>query len=289
MQYGDPLVLGVRERDVPINKLLKKQQPGFSDISVTWEHSSPGVVTDVIKTKKGWSVAVKAYSPAQVGDKMSGRFGDKGVIGMIVPDSQMYHDKDGKPFDLLVPSVVIPTRMNPAQLSEAILGRIAAKTGKAIAVPGFKSDKKMSDFVMQQLKEIMLEEYEDAIDPVSGQKIEAYNNETAKQKPLVTGRRYFMKLHHTAEGKEQAREGGAYTIDVTPAKGGASGCFIAGTPIETTDGPTSIEASMGLELAPGNVVKNVFERKIFASDRLLEITLENGECRWLNPLVVPDQ
>lgn len=68
--YGQPLVVAARQRDQAQNKVHRKLQPGFQDASITWDHHSPGVVTDVVKTPKGVSVLVKSSAPMQVGDKM---------------------------------------------------------------------------------------------------------------------------------------------------------------------------------------------------------------------------
>jgi DNA-directed RNA polymerase beta subunit len=88
VNYGEPLILAARQRDDAQNKLHKKKQSSYSDATELWTHHSPGVVTDVMKTEKGVLVAVKSASTMQVGDKMSGRFGDKGVIAAIVDDDK---------------------------------------------------------------------------------------------------------------------------------------------------------------------------------------------------------
>lgn len=110
VEYGDPLILAAKERDRAQNKIHKKRQPGYADDAVTWKHHDPGVVTDVVWGKDGPVVLVKSVSQMQVGDKMSGRYGDKGVVSAIVPDDQMPHDKDGKPFEVLLSPDGVITR-----------------------------------------------------------------------------------------------------------------------------------------------------------------------------------
>jgi DNA-directed RNA polymerase subunit beta len=213
VKYGDPLILGATQKETAHNKVHKKGQAGFTDATVTWNHHDSGTVTDVVMGKKGPTVVVKASSPMQVGDKLSGRYGDKGVIADIIPDGEMPHAGDGKPFEVLLNPLGVITRTNPAQIAELLLGKIAAKTGKPIKVQDFDSSKDMSEWVLEQLGREGLSDLEDVLDPSKDRKI----------KGIATGNRFFMKLHHTAEGKGQSRGGGSYTMDGTPAKGGEDG------------------------------------------------------------------
>jgi len=213
VEYGDPLVLATSQRETAYNKVHKKGQAGHADASIIWNHHDPGVVTDVELGKKGPVVVVKSYSDMQVGDKLSGRYGDKGVIADIIPDDQMPHDKDGKPFEVLLSPLGIITRTNPAQQAELYLGKIAAKRGKPIKVQDFDTSKDMSQWVYDQLRREGLSDLEDIYDPTRDKKITS----------IATGNRFFMKLHHTAETKGQARGAGAYSAEGAPAKGGESG------------------------------------------------------------------
>ena len=213
VEYGDPLVLATSQRETAYNKVHKKGQAGHADASIIWSHHDPGVVTDVELGKKGPVVVVKSYSEMQVGDKLSGRYGDKGVIADIISNDQMPHDKDGKPFEVLLNPLGVITRTNPAQKAELYLGKIAAKRGKPIKVEDFDSSKDMSQWVYDQLRREGLSDLDDVYDPTRDKKI----------KDIATGNRFFMKLHHTAEGKGQARGAGAYSAEGAPAKGGASG------------------------------------------------------------------
>lgn len=213
VKYGDPLILGATQKQSAHNKVHKKGQAGFTDATITWDHHDSGTVTDVVMGKKGPTVVVKASSPMQVGDKLSGRYGDKGVIADIISDGEMPHAGDGEPFEVLLNPLGVITRTNPAQMAELLLGKIAAKTGKPIKVQDFDSSKDMSEWVLEQLGREGLQDLEDILDPSRDRKI----------KGIATGSRFFMKLHHTAEGKGQGRGGGAYTMEDTPAKGGAEG------------------------------------------------------------------
>jgi DNA-directed RNA polymerase beta subunit len=213
VHYGEPLILGTSVKPSAYNKVHKQSQSGFSDASVLWEHHDPGVVTDVVMGKTGPAVVVKAASAMKTGDKLSGRYGDKGVIADVVPDSEMPQDGQGRPFEVLVNPLGVITRTNPAQMSELLLGKIAEKRGKPIKVQDFDESKNMTEWVLQELAKEGLSDLEDVLDPSKEQKI----------KNIATGSRFFMKLHHTSESKTQGRGGGSYTLEDTPAKGGAEG------------------------------------------------------------------
>jgi len=213
VSYGQPLILAALEKDSPQNKVHKQGAKAFGDNSVLWEHHDPGIVTAVAQGKNGPVVQVKSIVPTQVGDKMSGRYGDKGVIAAIVPDNQMPTDSQGRPFEVLLNPLGIVTRTNPAQKFELMLGKIAEMTGKHIAVPDFEDIEDMTEWTEQQLKKHNLKGEENVLDVTRGRYVDN----------VATGNRFYMKLHHTAESKGQGRGSGGYSLEDAPAKGGASG------------------------------------------------------------------
>jgi hypothetical protein len=213
VSYGQPLILAALEKDSPQNKVHKQGAKAFGDNSVLWEHHDPGIVTAVAQGKNGPVVQVKSIVPTQVGDKMSGRYGDKGVIAAIVPDNQMPTDSQGRPFEVLLNPLGIVTRTNPAQKFELMLGKIAEMTGKPIAVPDFEDIEDMTEWTEQQLKKHNLKGEENVLDVTRGRYVDN----------VATGNRFYMKLHHTAESKGQGRGSGGYSLEDAPAKGGASG------------------------------------------------------------------
>lgn len=213
VNFGDPLVLVAKKREQVYGKLHRGRAGNFSDETITWDHHSPGIVTDVEETKKGVGVVVKSTAAMEVGDKLTGRFGDKGVVAEIVPDKDMPHDQSGNPLEILVSPLGLISRVNPAQIVEAALSKVAAKTGKPFKIKDFDSDQELVEFAKQELEKHGLSDTEDLTDPETGRKI----------KNILTGQRFFMKLHHTAESKGQGRAMGSYTAEGTPAKGGAEG------------------------------------------------------------------
>ncbi len=250
VNYGDPLVLAAKERDRAQNKIHKKRQPGYADESVTWKHHDPGVVTDVVWGKNGPVVLVKSVNRMQVGDKMSGRYGDKGVVSAIIPDDQMPHDKDGKPFEVLLSPDGIITRTNPSQEIEAALGKIAAVTGKPVKVPDFDNIEDLQDWADKELAKHGLKGTEDVIWPEKGVRVPG----------VGTGYRFMMKLHHTAESKGQGRDSGAYSTDESPAKGGESGCFVGDTLIKAW--PTRLKG--GVEKPIREIVEEKYDGEVLS-------------------------
>jgi DNA-directed RNA polymerase subunit beta len=246
VEFGDPLVLVARERDRSMNKIHKKRQAGWADETLTWDHHDSGTVTDVVWGKRGPTVLVKSTNQARVGDKLSGRYGDKGVIAAVVPDEQMPHDAAGNPFEILLSPDGIVTRTNPSQELEVALGKIAAKTGKPVVAPDFQDVDDLQQWAKQELAKHGLSATEDVVLPENGTKVGG----------IGTGYRYMMKLHHTAESKVQGRDSGAYSSDETPAKGGDTGCFVGDTRlIMIEDAECGFEGEVPFEIAIGNLVK----------------------------------
>lgn len=293
VQYGEPLILAARERDHPQNKIHKKRQAGYTDESILWKHHDPGVVTDVVWGKNGPVVLVKSVSQMQVGDKMSGRYGDKGVIAAIVPDSQMPHDQTGNPFEVLLNPHGTISRTNPSQHAEAQLGKLAAKLGHPIKVPDFENDDDMNEWVQQQLRTHGLTDTEDITWPERNRKVGG----------IQTGNRFFMKLQHTAESKGQGRGGGGYSMDDTPAKGGETGCFVGDTYLHTDRGFKTIrdivDRHMPVRLVTRStdtpegswrLVTDWFHCQV-PTGNVIEIELENGKrfaCTRNHELVLAD-
>jgi DNA-directed RNA polymerase subunit beta len=213
VKKGDPLVLAARERVPTRNAILRRRKPSFINDTITWNHESPGIVTDTYQDDGGVHVVVKSKSEMEVGDKLSGRFGDKGVVSRIVPDAQMPTDRDGRPYEVLMNPLGIESRTNPAQIIEAALGKIAAVTGKPYKLVDFEDIDDATEFTLRELRQHNMQGLEDVIDQATGRKIA----------DVFTGNRWLMKLHHTSESKAQGRGLGSYTTEGVPARGGEGG------------------------------------------------------------------
>ncbi|MDR2396433.1 MAG: DNA-directed RNA polymerase subunit beta [Puniceicoccales bacterium] len=167
-----------------------------------------GEETGTIKNVKVY-IAVKRK--IQVGDKMAGRHGNKGVVAQIVPVQDMPFLADGTPVDIVLNPLGIPSRMNVGQVLETHLGWACCALGIKIATPVF--DGVSEDTIRMYLKKANL--------PESG-KITLYDGCTGEaffQKVMV-GCIYMMKLNHLVANKIHARAVGPYSLITQQPLGG---------------------------------------------------------------------
>lgn len=217
VKTGDPLILAMTKVDPTEAQKKLGRKSHWRDMSVTWDHHDDGIVTDVYHDDKGVQVVVKSKQPLQVADKLSGRYGNKGVVAAIIPDDELPSLPDGSKPELLVSPLAIVGRVNPGFVLETLLGKVAHKTGRRYAVKDFGgTTDDMASFVAQELEKHGLKDTEDLYDDS--------DPEHPKVIPSVlNGYSYFMKLHHSAESKAQGRGLGSYTTDMQPSKGGEDG------------------------------------------------------------------
>jgi DNA-directed RNA polymerase beta subunit len=212
VREGDPLVLAHATRKPQAGATLHRSPQSYTrDESVTWDSKNQGVVTDVWRDKDGVKVAVKHYAPTGVGDKLVGRYGNKGLVSRVVPDEQMPRDAQDRPFDILYNPLGIISRVNPSLLGEVLLGKVARKVGKPYALRAFNQD--LAEFALSEARKNGVPETESVFDPVTNRKLN----------DIYTGETFVMKLYHTAEGKQSGRSTGSYTSEGQPAKGGSEG------------------------------------------------------------------
>lgn len=233
VQKGDPLILAIGNKPQSlVGAVTKSAKSQVSDQSQVWEHAAPGIVTDISRTKDGIRVLVRSYDVTQVGDKLSGRYGNKGVVSaQIRPDDQMPIAADGKPLEAIINANGIISRVNPAALAESLLGKIVERTGRdPYVVKPFSTPEGIADFALNEAAKHGISETETVVDPRDGRKIPN----------VFVGNSYIMRLHHKAEGKISGRDQGTYTVDEYPARGGAEGCFIAEQPVLTRFGSMPI-------------------------------------------------
>lgn len=220
LHKGDPVILAVGPKlltpeDVQLGKLHKALRNAHTDKSTIWDHDYPGIVTDAARTRSGAKVNIKAEVPVQPGDKLSTRFGLKGVVGEIVDDDKMPRDAGtNKPYDVLMNPMGILSRVAAGQLIEAQLGKVADRTGKQIRLPQLPPDEGWNSWAMKQLEDAGIPEKETVFDPELGRNI---------TKPVATGNVYIMAFHHLSEKKlsERGAAGLSYTMDELPSRGGS--------------------------------------------------------------------
>jgi DNA-directed RNA polymerase subunit beta' len=212
VEPGDVLIAAVGKRNLTgeaaraIGRLDKKMFQ-YQDKSVTWESQHAGEVVNVIKNPngKGVTVHVKTIEPAEIGDKMVGRHGNKGIITRILPDSEMPRigSSDGHHVEVLMNPSGVPTRINLGQMLETAAAKIAKKTGKPYVVQNFGgAHVDYTEQVRKDLKDNGLSDQEDVFDGSTGKRLGS----------ALTGHQYIMKLKHQVEKKLSVRsEGPSYS------------------------------------------------------------------------------
>lgn len=200
---GDPFILAtvpkvVTSADANVGKLSRTLQQSRKNATQLWDYEDEGEVVDVTKGKGGVKVLISSLSPTKKGDKVVLRSGQKNIISKIIPDDQMLRTTDGKPLDVLLNPLGIPSRVNNGLIYELLLGKVAEKNGAPVKVSGFnKTGEKWYDFVKAKLDEAGLPETEDVFDPTTNKKL---------QQPITVGVGHMLKLHHVAECFDEQTE-----------------------------------------------------------------------------------
>jgi DNA-directed RNA polymerase subunit beta len=147
----------------------------------------------------------------KVGDKMSGRHGNKGIVAKIVRQEDMPFLEDGTPVDIVLNPLGVPSRMNLGQIYETVLGWAGMKLGKRFTTPIF--DGAHIDQITDLIKEAGL--------PENG-KVYLYDGETGERfdQPTTVGYIYMLKLHHMVDDKMHARSIGPYSLITQQPLGG---------------------------------------------------------------------
>ncbi len=193
------------------------------DTSLRVPHGGDGIVHDVkVFTKKnsdelpsGVSKLIRVYivqkRKIQVGDKMSGRHGNKGVISLILPEEDMPYLPDGTPVDVMLNPLGVPSRMNIGQVLELHLGMAAKKLGVHVATPVF--DGATEEDILAMMKEAGMDE--------DGKTV-LYDGRTGRpfDNRVSVGIMYMIKLHHMVEDKMHARATGPYSLVTQQPLGG---------------------------------------------------------------------
>ena len=193
------------------------------DTSLRVPHGGEGIVHDVkVFTKDdtdelppGVSKIVRVYiaqkRKIQVGDKMAGRHGNKGVISLILPEEDMPYLADGTPVDILLNPLGVPSRMNLGQILEMHLGAAAEKLNIYVSTPVFEGATRNE--IIDALKEAGLDEDGKTV-LYNGRTGEPYDNR------ISVGVMYMIKLHHMVDDKLHARSTGPYSMVTQQPLGG---------------------------------------------------------------------
>jgi DNA-directed RNA polymerase subunit beta len=169
----------------------------------------------VLKTVKCY-VAVKRK--LQVGDKMAGRHGNKGVVSRILPIEDMPYLPDGAPVDIVLNPLGVPSRMNIGQILECHLGWAGKVLGVHFSTPVFDGARETD------IKEWLTKAWEKKgkLGPDATGKTLLYDGMTgeAYEQPVTVGCVYMLKLHHLVDNKIHARSIGPYSLITQQPLGG---------------------------------------------------------------------
>lgn len=223
---GDPLIAATRPFELKdrtgLSAIRRSMTGAHTDRSLRWDSDMPGEVVAVHRKGGEIAVHIRTIEPMQVGDKMAGRYGNKGIVTMILPDKEMPHTKDGKHIEVALNPSGVPGRMNVGQVLETVASKIAQKLGKPYLVKNFEPNVDFVDRLKHELKEHGLEDQEEIFDPTTKQSL---------GKALV-GPQHMLKLVHQVDKKLAVRSGMSlpgspnqehYDLNLQPSSGSGTG------------------------------------------------------------------
>ena len=193
------------------------------DTSLKVPHGESGIIVDAKVFSReagdelgpGVNMVVRVYiaqrRKIQVGDKMAGRHGNKGVVSRVLPQEDMPFLPDGTPLDIVLNPLGVPSRMNIGQVLEVHLGYAAKTLGYKVATPIFDG---------ATYEEIQEELVKAGLDPEG--KSWLYDGRTGERfdNKVTVGYVYFLKLHHLVDDKIHARSTGPYSLVTQQPLGG---------------------------------------------------------------------
>lgn len=197
-----------------LRAIFSEKAKEVRNTSLFMENGERGTVIDVKrqtrkdnKLENGVIERIEVYiarrKKVEIGDKLAGRHGNKGVISAIVPAIDMPHTEDGEPVDIIFSADSVLKRMNIRQTYEVPLGLAGKKLNKKYTIP-----------VLTQIDDAIIEqELVDAGLPANG-KVRLIDGRTGEyfQQSITMGEGYIVKLYHMAEEKIHARSTGPYNL-----------------------------------------------------------------------------
>ncbi len=215
------------------------------DTSLRVPHGEFGIIVDVkIFTREnrdelspGVNQMVRVYiaqkRKIQVGDKMAGRHGNKGVVSRVLPEEDMPFLADGTPLDICLNPLGVPSRMNIGQVLEVHLGLAAKALGWHVATPVFDGARQEDiDELLDKAAQVEDGPLFDELGRPTIQfskiginrtgKLWVYDGRTGDRfdNPVTVGYMYYLKLHHLVDDKIHARSTGPYSLVTQQPLGG---------------------------------------------------------------------
>nr|YP_010231235.1 RNA polymerase beta subunit [Nephroselmis pyriformis]QSV37304.1 RNA polymerase beta subunit [Nephroselmis pyriformis] len=164
----------------------------------------------------------------QVGDKMAGRHGNKGIVSRILPRQDMPYCQDGTPVDMVLNPLGVPSRMNVGQVFECLLGLAGMHLQEQFKVRAFDEmyeEQASRGFVYSKLYEARQKTgYRWLFDPAHPGKSRLFDGRTGEpfDQPVTVGQAYMLKLVHLVDEKIHARSTGPYSLVTQQPLGGRS-------------------------------------------------------------------
>nr|YP_009296189.1 RNA polymerase beta subunit [Sebdenia flabellata]AOM65124.1 RNA polymerase beta subunit [Sebdenia flabellata] len=227
---------------LPEGKLLRaifgEKARDVRDSSLRLPNAAKGRVVNVKVFKRqkgdelppGTNVIIRIYvaqkRKIQVGDKMAGRHGNKGIISRILPIQDMPFLPDGTPIDIILNPLGVPSRMNVGQLFECLLGLAGQYLGKRFKIVPFDEmygEEASRSLVNNKLRQASLLNKQSWIfSPLHPGKVMLCDGRTGESfdNPITVGKAYILKLVHLVDDKIHARSTGPYSLVTQQPLGG---------------------------------------------------------------------
>lgn len=218
IRHGDPVYAVLERRDpTPEDKMLGRLHKTLINpyklATEPWLHEEDGVVVDAHTLGKQVRFILRSIKPLEIGDKLTGMHGNKGIVSLILEDHEMPFLKEtGKPVDILLNPASVTSRVNLGQLMETAAAKIAQKKGTPYLIHNFSKKSNVGE-LKKELTSLGIDDAEELVDPTSKKVLGK----------VLTGPQYFIKLYKTSDQNWSARNVGGYDNTLQPTKGGEEG------------------------------------------------------------------
>jgi DNA-directed RNA polymerase subunit beta len=240
---GDILVGKIIPKDdseqLPESKLLRAifgaKAKGVRDTSFRMPEGEYGRVIETLTFNRRTKLAYKfekiqifiaQIRKIQVGDKIAGRHGNKGIISRILARQDMPFLPDGTPIDIILNPLGVPSRMNVGQLYECLLGLAGHKLNRRFKILPFDEmygSEVSRILINKKLRQASIENNEAWLfNPYSPGKMVLLDGRTGKEfdNPITVGNAYMLKLIHLVDDKMHSRATGPYSLVTQQPLGG---------------------------------------------------------------------